>query len=228
MKIRLCPKCGKQNDINTWNCVDCGATLSMNTIVESGGQSSQIAIAGKGVLSSVSPFFQDDLTELIKNNTRSSESIIKGCDICQPSALPPFKFGYLIITSHQLLCVCFNSDIKPDLIQGVLPKRTWLRRELGNFTQGGSVKSLIPHLVDHRFVNRPDYGLTPSEKSSREIKSYSLDTLYSSELTNDVFLNIKFRNSDGTLAKFSVAFYFNDEADTIYKFFTEKIETMVR
>jgi len=34
MKIKICPKCGKQNDENAWNCVDCGETLSINTLID--------------------------------------------------------------------------------------------------------------------------------------------------------------------------------------------------
>ncbi len=34
MKAKVCPKCGKQNSADVWNCIDCGETLSINTIVE--------------------------------------------------------------------------------------------------------------------------------------------------------------------------------------------------
>lgn len=224
MKIKLCPQCGKQNDVNAWNCVECGATLSLNTIVDAGDfPSSQVVVAGKGVLSSVSPFFQDDLAELIKTKTRSSESIVKGCDVCKPSVLPPYKFGFIIITSEQILCVFFDSEIKANLLKAVLPKRPWSRRVLGSFVEGSSVEPPLTRLADHRFVNRPDYALTSAERSSRKIISYSLDALYSCELVNDIFLNLKFRSGDGiSLVDFSVTFYFNDEAYAIYKALTEK------
>lgn len=34
MKVRICKRCGKQNEFNSVNCVDCGATLSVETIRE--------------------------------------------------------------------------------------------------------------------------------------------------------------------------------------------------
>ncbi len=35
MKIRICSKCGKHNSVQDWQCVECGQTLSMDTLVES-------------------------------------------------------------------------------------------------------------------------------------------------------------------------------------------------
>lgn len=34
MRIRICPKCGKHNPAQTWHCVKCGQTLSVDTLVE--------------------------------------------------------------------------------------------------------------------------------------------------------------------------------------------------
>lgn len=34
MKVRVCPNCGKSNLENVYNCVDCGATLSVNTLMD--------------------------------------------------------------------------------------------------------------------------------------------------------------------------------------------------
>lgn len=32
MKVRVCPSCGKHNLENAFNCVDCGTTMSINTL----------------------------------------------------------------------------------------------------------------------------------------------------------------------------------------------------
>jgi hypothetical protein len=34
MKVRICPNCGKHNPEDTWNCANCGETLSMNTLAD--------------------------------------------------------------------------------------------------------------------------------------------------------------------------------------------------
>ena len=34
MKVRVCPQCGKHNSENTFNCIHCGETLSVNTLVD--------------------------------------------------------------------------------------------------------------------------------------------------------------------------------------------------
>ncbi len=34
MKLRTCSNCGKENSYNAWNCIECGETLSINTIVD--------------------------------------------------------------------------------------------------------------------------------------------------------------------------------------------------
>jgi hypothetical protein len=165
------------------------------------------------------------LTELIKNHTRSSETLAKGCDVCKPSVLPPYKFGYFIITSQQLICVCFNSDTKRTLIGGVLPQRSWLKRYLGAFIEGGSAGVGAKTITDFCFVNRPTYPLTQPEKSSRELAAFPLDTLYSTELTEDVFLKLKFRHSDNILLdEFSVVFYFNDEAYAMHSLLAERLK----
>jgi ribosomal protein S27AE len=218
-KAKICPQCGKQNDEKAWNCVDCGATLSINTIVNINGlQNSQIAIAGKGLLSSVSPYFQEDLTYLLYNTIKENESIAKGCDICKPSILPPFKFGYLIITSQQLICVRFKSDTELYLRRGWFPKRPWLRRYLGEFVEGLEEDPLGAGLwAKFCFVDRPSSELTSTEKSSRELVLFPLDKLYSTELVDDLFLNLKFNRDDGTLNEFSLTFYFNDEAFEIQR-----------
>ena len=37
MKVRICPECETENKGYTWHCINCGATLSVNTIVDSSG-----------------------------------------------------------------------------------------------------------------------------------------------------------------------------------------------
>lgn len=33
MEIKLCPNCGSENPVDTWNCVNCGITLSVKTVI---------------------------------------------------------------------------------------------------------------------------------------------------------------------------------------------------
>ena len=109
MKVRVCPKCGKHNLENAWQCIDCGATLSMKTLMDTeiGELLSVTPIAGHATLSEISAYFEQDVIETLKTTARIDESIIWGCDFVKLSQAPPFIFGYLIITSRQLICVRF-------------------------------------------------------------------------------------------------------------------------
>jgi hypothetical protein len=74
-KIRLCLQCGRQNDENAWNCTDCGATLSMDTVADlSDLPTSRVVMAGKGIVEGVSPFFQDDLTDLLEGTLTANDA----------------------------------------------------------------------------------------------------------------------------------------------------------
>jgi hypothetical protein len=223
MKVRVCPECGKQNDENAWNCANCGATLSMNTLMDSDDIQTS-PVAGKGILSSVSEYFQEDLTYSIKKHLQGDEVVVHGCDVCKPSEKPPFSFGYLILTSKQLICVQFESETEEHLIKGTVPKRAH-----SYFTGRGGGRH-HGRVIYVWLVNRPSYSLTSKEKSSRRIATISLKDLKSIALMElrvtmqlneadaiggDIFhqLNLSFaQENDTTLTDFSMTFYFPDEA----------------
>lgn len=182
MKVRVCPECGKHNSENAWHCLDCGTTLSMKTLVDvEDGQPSVVSIAGQPGLSRISPHFEQDVVELLDTVLQDDESVVWGCNITQIARTPPFRFGYLLVTSQRLISVQFESEVTRDagytvlsllrpfeflieeaLGQNVRPKRPWIRDS--------------PHVPA---VNDPSYPLTPKELASRRGAVYDLENLVS-------------------------------------------------
>ena len=203
-KMKICPKCGKQNELNIWNCADCGSTLSVNTLVDTEDvQTKQLELAYQRTLGNVSSYFQNDILNCFLKSLQTDEKIIRGFDICLPSSLAPFWFGYIVITSKHLISINFQADTHYSLLEGNIPQRSFTR-----FGTRADHETLIDRLVS---------PLTSKEKNSRDAIILKLGNLSSVELVRDVVLNTKFRKSDGiSLVPYSIRFYFNDEAYEIY------------
>ena len=196
-KVRVCPECGKQNLENAWHCVDCGTTLSVQTLMDvEDGQPSMAPIPSQRALSSLSPHFKQDAAELLGTVLQDDDSVVWGCNITQISSAPPFRFGYLLVTSRRLIRVEFESEVTRDAVGAVLkvlqipftdfvewawaaaealrhnerPKRGWA---------GGS--SPVPA------VSYPNYPLTPNELASRTEAVYDLESLVSADLESALF-----------------------------------------
>lgn len=58
MKVRVCPNCGKHNDESAFNCIGCGTTLSLKTLMDTdSGQLLNVKpIAGYTELANISPY----------------------------------------------------------------------------------------------------------------------------------------------------------------------------
>lgn len=213
MKVRVCPKCGKHNLENAWSCADCGQTLSMNTLVDTGDfQTSQAPIAGKSALSSISPHFHHDVAELLDTIIQGDESVIRGCNITRLSRGAPFTFGYLIATSQRLVCVHFAAETKRF---GLRPNRSCL--EVWP-TRGTRTPALA--------VDYPTYPLTPEEKASRKVAIHDLENLVSADLVSIGYteislmsLTVRFRQGKET----TVTFYAPHEAEETYKLLATRL-----
>lgn len=224
MKIRLCPKCGKQNDENAWNCADCGTTLSMNTIVDSNDvEVKKEELIHIHELADISPYFRDDYKELVGNIFKNGEKIIKGCDVAESSRYPPFEFGYVILLQEKLISASFLADVQPI---SLLPQRACIdsggerldtflginQRTVGPRTGPGNLRYA---------VDRLDAPLTDTEKSSRRLTSMQPKDLYSIDPVggmNGNQLNFKIYDNDGkSIREDSFQFYFNDDASEIYE-----------
>ena len=116
MKVRVCPNCGKHNEEDAFSCADCGTTLSMKTLmdVDSGRLLNVKPVAGYTELAEISPYFEQDVMEVIRHVIPINEKIVWGCNITRLGrALPllahivllgsDFLFGYLIITDQRLI-----------------------------------------------------------------------------------------------------------------------------
>jgi hypothetical protein len=213
MKVRVCPKCGKHNNANAFNCTDCGTTLSMKTLVDldSGKLLNVKPIAGYTELADISPYFEQDVDDMIKHAIPFNEKILWGCSITHLPSLPLLKhitlgflFGYVLITDQRLVCVYFASDMvyrKPVFrLQKILnePKRSYLHV----FTTPNSLKPMY-------VIGLPGYELSIDEKRSQQISICLLSDLESirMELTGsgDVSLSsliIKLRQGDETSITF--------------------------
>lgn len=203
MKVRVCPKCGKHNLENAWHCADCGVTLSVKTLIDTEDAQS----AAKSALSNISQYFHEDVAELLNTVIQGSESVVFGSNITQLARIPPFRFGYLIITSQRLICVQFNSEVTRDVPSSafsvLLQPVGFLIKEL----VGVNVRPKRPSLGGA--VLYPGYPLTPREKASRSVVIHDLEDLVSADLasrwygeTHLISLTAKFRQGKDMMVTF--------------------------
>jgi hypothetical protein len=231
MKVRVCPKCGKQNSESAWHCIDCGTTLSMKTLVDmEDGQPCVVPIAGHRVLSSISPHFEQDVGEILDTALRDDESVVWGCNITQIATTPPFRFGYLLLTSQRLICVQFESEVTRDTVdnglQLLLNPLRFLMKEIG----GLNVRPRRPCLGGSPTVpavNYPSYPLTPDEKASRSAAAHELEDLVSADLTNNWYgqtlvtnLTAKFQGD----RQAAFAFYAPHQAQEAHRLLAARLE----
>lgn len=198
MKVRVCPQCGKHNAENSFNCSDCGETLSMNTLmeIEEGGKSS-----GRSALKSILPCFERDLAEILKTTVKEGfEDIVWGNNFTNISDKPPYNFGFFIITSMRLICVYFQPDMN-----GGYPARPYLNleKEARSKSVGANVDwllvgpllaAVLRGLRQKIAVNYPTSALTPQERASRVVKAYDLRKLASKDLISAWYGEIQLKS----------------------------------
>ncbi len=222
MIVRVCPKCGKHNLEKAWHCTDCGETLSIKTLTDtdSGRLLSATPIAGHATLSEISANFEQDVLETLRTTVRKDESIIWGCNWLSLSDAPPFFFGYLILTSRQLVCVQFVSDTKraktSSAIQLLLSPMAFLMKEMS----GVSGESTHPWTAVGARFPYPSNPLTPGEKNSRQVAANELGNLTSASLMSSWFgeslinsLVFRFKNAGESV----ITFYTPHQAEKTYQ-----------
>lgn len=228
MKVKVCPECGKHNMEDTWNCGDCGSTLSMKTLVDT--ESHHIndgPLVYFPELSNISTFLHEDVAEFLDITRQRDESIIRGANITQPSGGAPFRFGYVILTSQRFICVLFESELKRDKIDTIdrvleplsiifgihaffyhppwLPKRAYRVMSSSPTSRSG--------VVVLESLSAP---LTPKEEASRVVIIHKLKDLVSVNLRwvgGLLSLKMELRWS----RDLTVSFYSPHEAKDIYK-----------
>ena len=229
MKVRVCPKCGKHNLEDAWSCVDCGETLSMNTLVdtESGQSLSQTPIAGHTTLSEISPHFEQDVIETLKTTVQIDESVLWGCNFAKPSKTLPFIFGYFIITSRQLILAQFRSDIRKDKTAGVdlvLNPLKFLAKELLDTYEKSTHPWTAMELLNIPYPSQP---LTSTEKSSREVMTVNLKNVSSARiiqswhkenLINSLVFGFEKSN------EVTITFYSPHQAEKAYQVLTAQVD----
>lgn len=86
MKVRVCPNCGKHNPDNAWNCQECGATLSIDTLTDLAEnqprQSAKLNIDG-GVNNAIST---SDVSQ-----TKEDAKVIIACENCGQKLRVPLR-----------------------------------------------------------------------------------------------------------------------------------------
>ena len=101
MKVRVCKKCGHHNPVDTWSCANCGATLSVDTIIEldnsqseEGGQQSTGTYRNSGYAERKEQMVQNPLILDLQrgNDQQRRASSYKLSKLKDPSIVP-----YLII-----------------------------------------------------------------------------------------------------------------------------------
>jgi len=168
-------------------------------------QSSTGSFAGQPALSSISPYFEQDVAEALRTSMQDDKSIIWGCNVTQPTRqsngmmglfmADTLMFGYLIITSQSLICAQFASgfNARPCL-------EFWT-----------TAYSRTPALA----VDCPRSPLTPEEQASRKVTIYDLDNLVSAHLESIGHGDISLMQLTASFRKgkmLTVSFYTLEEA----------------
>ena len=228
MKVKICPECSKHNLENAWNCVDCGRTLSMKTLVDAEShQTYGGPLEYFPQLSNISTYFHEDVAELLDTTRRRDESIIHGANITQLSTGAPFRFGYVILTSQRFICVLFECELKRDKIDSIdrvlepislilgidatFKSPPWLPKRA--YREWGSSPTSISQVVVLESLSAP---LTPKEEASRIVIIHKLKDVVSENLKwvgGLSSLTIELRWS----RDLTVSFYSPHEAKDIYK-----------
>jgi len=212
MKVKVCPECGKHNSESAWSCDDCGTTLSMKTLIDT----EDIQSEGQQVLSEISSHFKQDVENVLETDIQSHETVVYGCNITE---LGSMHFGYLLITSHRLICVKFSSETKRSatrtgvsLLSGVLTSAV---REISgaNVDSRRPILKVFPSEISRNPLIAVDYPKTPltsQEDDSRFAIIHDLKDLVSANIEEIGYteprltrLNAKFEGDK----KLTVTFY---------------------
>jgi hypothetical protein len=235
MKVRVCPNCGKHNDEGAFSCADCGTTLSLKTLMDTdSGQLLNVKpIAGYTELAKISPYFERYILNSIKTITHE-DAILWVCNITHVTNSAPFMFGYLILSSRQLICTYFESD-------------SYLFKEIPDFV---TLLALILRLqrirrrpernyIDLSYgtlaVNYPDCALTEKEEKSRVDVIHDLKNLDSIDLVGqwyggNLFKRIRLKKliprfqgpKETMMQETTIDFYSPADAEKAYKVMTAK------
>jgi hypothetical protein len=235
MKIKLCPECGKHNTESAWSCVDCGKTLSLKTLIDTEAQEATLGTyADQYELSQLSPRYLQDAMEILDIALRYEEEDIIRCFEFDT----PHNFGYIILTSHQLIHVNFAHVIQTDnddfgLISFVsMFFNLVLVRFLGFITYLISyafvmIVDILSSILRRRtqaahlrLSPKPKPGqLSNAEQASRQAWVYNLADLESIDLAEKVQLNTCFMTLKAEFDKMdalSVTFNHPDTAWELY------------
>jgi hypothetical protein len=225
MRVRVCPKCQKRNKENAWDCVACGETLPMSSLVDTAFlQSIDLTSEGGQSLSNVSPYFLQDFQEYKDSIIQVDEVIVRGFNVTQIARMSPHKFGYIIITSERLIVVYFvaipdeGSALPVSPILSVsLPKLNTNKRPNRPCLKIRLTARSMRHMLALDYPKEP---LTEDEKVSRKIDSYYLNDLTSVRIesvgTGETMLpNLILKNKKGQ--EIILVFYMPHEAESAYK-----------
>ena len=105
MKVRVCPKCDKHNLENAFNCIACGETLSIKTILDlETGEMNIEPIAGEKALGRISTEFEEQVSEILNPVREYGYKVQWGCNLTNRDKRIN---GFLILTSAQMIFVYF-------------------------------------------------------------------------------------------------------------------------
>jgi len=232
MKIKLCPECGKHNSENAWNCVDCGTTLSMKTLIDTDDAQSETQQS----LSDISPYFEGDVENTLETVVQGHETVDYGCNITQ---LGSRQFGYLLITSRRLICVKFGSETKrstartrASLLSGAL---TFVAREISgsNIDAKRPMIKVFPGRTSRNplfAVDYPKSPLTSQEEASRVVIIQDLKNIVSANFEEIGYrepwltrLNLKFTGDKELTVTFYAPHHFEKVKKTLSPWLRKKV-----
>ena len=136
MKVRVCPSCGKHNLENTFNCIDCGETLSVDTLIDIESTNSETGTRNDPV--------ETRNNQLPQNNEESK--IIIACENCGQRLRIPLRRKNLHVA-----CPTCHHEFNYEFVEATL------------VNEPSEKKPPAPPQSKNSYVNAPNSNPQPNE-----------------------------------------------------------------
>lgn len=168
-----------------------------------------------------SSYFDEEASR-IRENLPAGESVLGAYNITQPATRPPFKFGFVFVTSERLFKILYKSSYdKTSFLAGLLTMMPLIRsnptrphrRHLEIWTRSASPTCYLA-------LQSPTYPLSKTEISSRRVVIVSYPDVLKSTLESrgddHLYYNLQLKLTNGR--KEVISFLLPEEGKKVLNF----------